>query len=73
MYYNDNHNCTNILLIRMLFNILIMIGDRGSNNIQGRSKRRKNGKLLVYIPFFLFVHIKKITNKLIFDFNINRT
>ena len=52
MYYNDNHNCTNILLICMLFNILIMIGDRGSNNGQGKSKRRRNGKLLVHVTFF---------------------
>ena len=53
MYYNDNHNCTNILLIRMLFNILIMIGDRGSNNEQRISKRRRNGKFLVDVTYLI--------------------
>ena len=37
-------NCTNMLLLYMLFNIFIMIDDRGDNNGQARFKRMINGK-----------------------------
>ena len=44
MYCKSNMNCTNMLLLYMLFNIFIMIGDRGGNNGQAIFKRRINGK-----------------------------
>ena len=38
MYCKSNMNCTNMLLLYMLFNIFIMIGDRGGNMDKQDSK-----------------------------------